>query len=452
MRAPLAALLALAAASGPAAQPVVFGSADDPLERGALFGPRDRLVVHAVAGPAYLPDTWRTAVRVAAEGRRGRWSLGLGGTVHPGAGGLYEPEADEAYDVLRLLRYARLNPTPAQPVYLRAGPVERVTLGSGALVRGYRTTAAWDERAVGLEGAARTGALRVAGVVGDLRLNGVVGGEVGVRTGLGVGPVRRIGLGLAGVHDLGRPGLSGDSSLTGVEATLRGALASAGPLSLMPFVTHARYLGHGATVGAGLDVGSGALGDVLEARARLALFASSSGFVPGHVGPFYAVNGGAGRIVDDETFFDAAPGAALVGAPLDSLGAGVDVVLDLRAVVFGRAEVSQHVRRHVGPEAASAYGLRLAGRLPGGGRAEFALQREGFRGFFDLVANLGDQNTLVLDLALPVGRRGFVFVRSRYGYRRLTAVDGADYGPSAPPRFLVERRFEPLVGLRFTAE
>jgi hypothetical protein len=110
--------------------------------------------------------------------------------------------------------------------------------------------------------------------------------------------------------------------------------------------------------------------------------------------------------------------------------------------------VSQHVRRHIGPEDASAYAIRLAGRLPGGGRAEFALEREGFRGFFDLISNLGDQNTLVLDLALPVRQRGFVFVRSRYGYRRLDAVEGGADAPGLPARYLVERRFEPLVGLR----
>jgi hypothetical protein len=455
VRATLATLLVLAASglAAPAAgQPLAFGSADDPLERGSAVRERDRAQAHALAGPAYLPDTWRTAVRLAAEGRRGRWSLAVGGTVHPGAGGLYSPEADEAYDAARLLRYARLNPTATSPVYARLGPVQGVTLGSGALVRGYRTTAAWDERAVGFEGAVRGRALRAGAVVGDLRLNGVVGGEVGVRSGLAVGPVRRIGLRVAGVHDLGRPGLAGDSALTGVEATVRGALDGAGPVGLAPFVTYARYLGRGGTAGAGLDVGADNLGDAVGARARIAVFASSAGFVPGHVGPFYGVNGGPARIVDDEAFFDAGRAAGLVGTPLDSLGAGVDVVLDLRAVVFGRAEVSQHVRRHVGPEAASAYGLRLAGRLPGGGRVAFALEREGFRGFFDLVSTLGDQNTLVLDVALPVGRRGLVFVRSRYGYRLLTADDGPAYGPGGPPRYLVERRFEPLVGLRFDVE
>ena len=53
----------------------------------------------------------------------------------------------------------------------------------------------------------------------------------------------------------------------------------------------------------------------------------------------------------------------------------------------------------------------------------------------------------MLDVRLPVGDRGQVYVRSRYGYRRLTADDG--FAEDGPERYLVERRFEPMVGVRF---
>ena len=55
------------------------------------------------------------------------------------------------------------------------------------------------------------------------------------------------------------------------------------------------------------------------------------------------------------------------------------------------------------------------------------------------------ENTLVLDVGVPVGTYAYTFVRSRYGYRRLTADDG--YPEAGPARYLVERRFEPLVGV-----
>ncbi len=441
---PLLALVAVAAAG----QPVAFGSSDDPFELGSAFRPQDQVAASVAVGPAYLPDDWRAAARVDVEALAGRFSVGLGQTVHSGDGGLYGPEDDELYDLARTVRYVRWNATVGSPTYARVGPTQRVSLGVGALVSRYRTTTAWDERTVGAEGAVEGRRLRAAAFLDDvLRADGVVGGEVGVRTGLRIGPVTDLGLTIGGVHDLGRAGLTGDSSLTGVEATLKGSYAGLGPVVVRPFVTHARVLSRGSTVGGGVEVGASNVGDAARARARLAVFASSARFVPGHVGPFYAVSNGAERIVDDGTFFEPGTADELAGTPLDSLSAGVDVVLDLRLIAFGRLEVSQHVRRHIGDEVASAYGLRLAGRLPGDGRVEFGLERQDFRGFFDLIQDLGAVNALVLNVHVPVGRRGMVFVRSRYGYRRLTAADGPDYA-DGPGRFLVERRFEPLVGFR----
>ncbi len=441
-------LLFFAAAAVPAsAQPVAFGSADDLAELGSGTRPRDRASAALYLGPAYLPDDWRAAARAEAQALRGRWSAGLGATVHSGDGGLYGPEADEWYDLARAVRYVRYNATTGDRAYARLGPPEHVSLGAGALVRQFRTTTAWDERTVGLEAAAEGRTVRAAGFASDvLRLDGVVGGELAVQTAAGLGPVRGLGLTLAAVHDLDRPGLSGDSSLTGVEVTVRGDFRGAGPLSLRPFATHARYLGRGSTWGGGLEVGSDNLADALRARASLAVFASTSGFVPGHVGPFYALNNGQERIVDDASFYaDGEP--ELAGTPLDSLSSGVDVVLDVRLLAFGRVEVSQYLRRHVGDQRASGYGLRLAGRLPGDGRLEFAVERQDFGGVLDLFRDLGQLNSLVLDVQVPVGRYGAAFVRSRYGYRRLTDDDGPAYA-GGPARFLVERRFEPMAGLR----
>ena len=437
--------LSLALAAAAAAQPLGFGSSDDVLELGSGVREGDRARVAAYGGPAYLPDAWRGAARLELDALSGRLSVGLGGTVHSGDGGLYGPEDDELYDLARVVRYVRLNSTAGARSYLRVGPTERVTLGSGALVRGYRTTGAWDERRIGAETAVEGRGTRLAVFASDiLSADGVVGAEATVQTGVDVGPLRAVGLTVAAVHDLGQRGVTGDSSLTGVELKLRGTSGD-GPTALRPFLTHARYLGQGSTVGAGVDLGSANLADAIRARGRVALFASTADFVPGHVGPFYALSNQTARIVDDGAFFDPArPEPVLAGTPLDSLAAGLDLVLDLRLVAFGRFEASQHFRRHIGDERASAFAVRLAGRLPGDARVEFALERQDFRGVLDLIQDLGALNTLVLDVRLPVGRLGQVYVRSRYGYRRLTADDGF----SGEERYLVERRFQPMVGLR----
>ncbi|WP_412062994.1 hypothetical protein [Rubrivirga sp. IMCC45206] len=440
-------LFALAATAA-AAQPLAFGSADDPFEAGSGFRPVDGLRLAAAAGPAYLPDDWRAAVRLEADGSAGRFSFGVGQAVHSGDGGLYGPEFDETVDLARVVRYLRWNAVPGSRSYARLGPTERVTLGSGALVRGYRTTTAYDDRRLGAEGAIAGRLGRVAAFAGDvLRTDGVVGAEARLQTGADLGPLADIALVIAGVHDLSRPAATGDSSLTGVEVTLRGTYSGFGPVAVRPFATHARYLGQGSTLGGGLEVGSSNIGDAARASARVGVFASTADFVPGHVGPFYAVSNAEARIVDDGSFFDDARASELAGTPLDSLAAGVDVVLDLRLVAFGRLEISQHFRRHIGDETASAYSLRLAGRLAGGARLEFALDRQDFRGVLDLIQDLGAVNSLVLDLEYPVGRRGVLLLRSRYGYRRLTGADGEAFA-DGPPRYLVERRFEPLVGVR----
>lgn len=442
-------LLLLALCAPLAAQPIPFGSSDDPLEWGSTLRPEDGLAVGVGGGPAYLPDEWRAGAHTSLDASAGRLSLGLGQTIHSGDSGLYGPEDDELYDLARVVRYVRWNAVPGQPTYARLGPTQRVSLGVGALVSRYRTTTAWDERSLGAEAAIETRTLRATAFVDDaLRADGVVGGEVALRSRLRLGPVTDLGLTLGGVHDLGQSGLSGDSSLTGFEATLRGAYAGLGPVLLRPFVTHAQYLGKGGTVGAGVDVGAPNIGDQARARARVAVFASSGRFVPGHVGPFYSISNATDRIVDDGSFYNPGVASELAGTPLDSLSGGVDLVADLRLIVFGRLEVSQYARRHIGNERASSYSLRLAGRLPDNGLVEFGLERQDFRGFFDLIQDLGALNTLVLNVHVPVGNRGMVFVRSRYGYRRLTEADGAEYA-DGPGRFLVERRFEPMVGIRF---
>lgn len=438
-------LLAFVLAAGPlTAQPLDFGSADDVFETprsGDLPAQEVRLGVFA--GPAYL-DAWRSALRAEAYVRQGRAALSLGATLHPAAGGFYGSEADDAYDALRALQYARLEPTATSRLYLRMGPMERLTLGSGTLVRGFSTTSAWDERTVGVEGAAEIGRVAVAGFTDDVRLNGVVGGQIQWRTGRRLGPVDRVRLGVAAVHDLGRGGgLRGDSALTGVEATLGGALFGDATFSVGPFVTAAHYLGGGTGLGGGLAVRADNLGEALRAQARVAVIGTSSQFVSGAVGPFYNLSNGVDRIVVADSYYDADPALTLAGTPRDSLARGVDVVADLRAVVFGRAEVSQYFRRHIGADLASAYGLRLAARLPREARVELAVEQQGFRGLWALLFGTDtEENTLVLDVAVPVGRT-HVFVRSRYGYRRVPESDAVGAG-----RFLIERRFEPLVGLR----
>ncbi len=445
MRRLLLLLALLALASGATAQPPSFGSADDPLELGsAPFSP-DRTILEAHAGPAFVRSDWRTGLRGEATVLRGRFSASVGGAVHPGGGGFYENEADDLYDALRVIRYIRVQPRGGRRgIYARVGPLDGVTLGTGMLARRYRTTAAWDERRIGAEFAsgARGGA-RVAAFIGDVTGGSVAGAEVEIPTRLALGPARGVRLGLAAAHDLSLPA-SGDSALTGIEATLRGDVFSEGGLSVGPYVSFAQVLGKGGGIGVGLVADGADLGSVARAEARLGLVFSRGRFSPGIVGPMYSVNGGRQRIVAANSFYDDQAGFDLAGTPIDSMRGGVDLELELRSVAFGRVEALLFTRRHFGPGALSAFSLSLAAR-GGPARFEFGVEKQGFRSLLGIFGSaLGEENTLLLDISFPVPALGgaHAFVRSRYGYRRL-ADDEA-----GPQRYLVERRFEPLIGVR----
>ena len=433
--------LAFLVASAASAQPPAFGSADDPLELGASPTSAARVEVAAYGGPAFVRAGWRTGVRVEANVLAGRFSASLGGAVHPGEGGLYPREADDVYDALRLVRYVRFQPRDGSGAYARVGPLHNATLGAGLLARRYRTTAAWDERRVGAELALGGPSARLAAFVGDVTGGGVAGAEVEIGTGISVPRARDLSVTLGAVHDLSLP-LRGDSSLTGVEATVRGALFAQDGFEIGPYVSFAQILGKGGALGAGVGLEAPDLGGVARAHAALGVVVSRGRFIPGHFGPFYSVGAGRQRIVDADSFFDADPGTTLAGTDIDSADGGVAITADLRGVAFGRFEGLLYARRHIGPRPLSAYSLRLAARA-GGARFELGLEKQGFRSLLSLFGgDLGEENTLILDIATPVAALGGadVFVRSRYGYRRV--------GEGEPERYLVERRFEPFVGLR----
>lgn len=417
-------------------QPMPFGSGESVLERHTSGA--EGIHLDAFAGPAYL-DGWRTAIHSRLRVHAGLVTVGAEATLHPSAAGLYRGEADQLDDLLRAVRI-RLDPAPSQPVYARIGPTERVTLGTGALVRDLSSGAAPDEQPLGAEAAAAVGPAVVAAFVTDVTRGGLVGAEAGWTTSAPLGPLRRLGVGVAAVHDTGPTTVR---RLTGGELSIRGELVGDGEtFALAPFAALAGYAGRGSSLGGGLE--AHAVTDAVGARARAAVFASSARFVPGHVGPFYGVAGGDRRIVVADGYYDRDPTLPLAGTPIDSLRAGVDLVLDVRAVVFGRAEVSHHLRRHVGPDRASAWGVRLAARLSGDVLAELSVERQGFRGITGLLfGGLGEQNRLVLDIGAPLGPV-HVLVRNRYGYRRLPP----DATTGDAPRYLIERRFEPMVGVR----
>lgn len=425
--------------------PVGFGSALTPVERSGLQSPGLPAYVLLSGGPAYINDGWRGGLRGEMEAQVDRVSLGLSGTLHPTASRLFShEEVDPLYDAVRTLRYLRWNPTASSSTYARLGPLDHVTLGAGHLVRRYRTTAAWEERTVGAEAATRFGAVSAAAFLGDVRGGGAAGAQMEIQTDLDVGPVRNIRLHLGAA----RTALTGTASLIGTEAMLSGDVFRESDLALSPFVSLARWVGRGAGIGLGVNLEADNLANTVGGRLRAALFLSSDGFAPSHVGPLAQVSVGGARVVRPESFYDTDGPATLdlAGTPLHDVRAGADLVLEADLLRFGLLSVGSHLRRHIGRDRRSTFGVYTLLQTPGGTRFQFDVERHGFRSMFDLFGDMEPLSTLTLDVTIPLRQDLVVDLRSRYGYRRLRSAEAE----TESPRFLAERRFEPFGGLRIT--
>jgi hypothetical protein len=420
-----------------------FGSADAPTETlpsrfGALAARTD-----VYGGPSYIGVEWRTGVGFDAEATAGPFSLGLGGRLHVGTDGLYEPDTDEPYDALRLLRYARLDPTPRLPAYARIGPLTNVTLGHGHLVHQFQTTTAWDERTVGAEAAAQLPWVRLVAFADDVRLGGLVGG----RATLAPFPsslrprLRSLRVSASAVTDLGLPAEQATTAF-GVDA--RFALLQLGDFALSPFASYAQFLEYGRSVGTGVEFASRELIGLGRLGATLGFFQSGEQFIPGYFNAFYALDNPRARIWEADAYYRARDSDRTVGIPLTDAASSFSVYFRVRALVFDAFELSTFVRRAYSDDPLSEAGLRLI-LSPNSGdpfRFIFEVQRQGRTSFGSLFDEFRDQNHLIFHLDYALSGPLRLFIRSRYGYARV------DDGLDGTARFLVERRFEPFVGVR----
>lgn len=405
-----------------------------------------RLVGAAYLGPSHLNETWRLMGAANLDGQAGPWSVSVGGSLHLGTDGFYEPETDETYDIARVLRYVRHEPTASLPVYARIGPAANVSLGRGHLVRGFRTTTSYNERTVGAEAAAQNRFGSFEAFTEDLRMNGLTGAfaEIAPASRSTSALVRSFRLGGGFVYSLADT-LAGIPRPTAFQLEASADVFQFGVLSVTPYVSYAKFLDYGRSVGVGVDLGSENVIGAGRTNQRIALLFSNDGFVPGYFNPFYSISNDAARIVVADSYLDADTlTTELTSIPLGEVTGGVDLLTEIDVLIFNSFEISYHFRRHYGDQRLSDFSLRVASRprFLDGLRVEFGMERQGLGSFFTLFTGLKDQNALVFNVDYPLAGSAHLSIRSRYGYRRLPdAADGSR-------RFIVQRRFEPLVGVR----
>lgn len=368
----------------------------------------------------------------------------LNGVARGGIYGRYDPDTDELYDLLRLVDFARYNPPRQSRFYFRLGAIDRMRLGTGHVVNFFNSHVAWDRRTIGIESMYGTRILDAYAFADDVRLNGVVGGRLAVRPMAGVRSLRTrsLTLGAAYVTDLGthRP----DSlELTAYAVDLSLNALPSGDIRLVPFASFAWYSNYGKGLAVGANVESDNFIDLARFRLRLALHYSGREFIPGYVGAFYMVSNPEARILNAQRYLVGERRIEYEGVELkDALG-GNDFETELRLLIWERFEFWYYFRRHYGTQSLSELHFRLFFHEPRRFRVDVGVDRGGLKGFFSLFNDLGDQTALVFGTHYRAMGPFWVFVNARYTFEHVgVGEDGKD-------QYLVQRRFEPFVGVRF---
>lgn len=432
------AVFTLASVTPAAAQRVLFGSIDDPAEQSSVAWWQAYTELEAAGGLSLVGPQWRTAGRLAVETRTTTSSVRIDGTVRTGVYGTYDPDIDETYDLLRLLEYARYRP-PESGRYARIGPLERTRLGTGHLVNFLNSNAVWDRRTIGVEASLMTDRIGLQSFSSEITDLDLLGGRLWYQP-LPQGPGsawRTIRFGVTAVTDQRIEG-SPDETLEagGLDADMEAVRT--GGFSFRPFFSYSRIRTHGQGFYFGGDLSSENLIDLARVHLRLALHYSSSEFRPGYFGSFYSAAGPGSVILSAEEESD--PG--FVSLDLEDAGRGNAVVTELRLLIFERFELWYQFVRHHGVLPESEYHLRLffnSNRL----RLAIGQDRGSLKGFFSLFDDLEDLSLLHFDLAYRVSGPLWVSVDARYTY------DSGIRGEDGRRRYIVQRRFDPLVSLRF---
>lgn len=436
-------LLALRPGVGDA-QPIDFGSADDPREQLQLVWWRYQNSLDARSGLSLIADHWRAGVGLNLNLVTRSLTARLNGTARGGIYGRYDPDTDELYDLVRLVDFARYNPPRESRFYLRAGTIDRMRLGTGHVVNFFNSHVAWDRRTVGVESMIGGRVLDLFAFTDNVLLDGVVAGRAALRP-MGWAQnlrTRSLTVGLNYVTDLGTQATD-TRRMTAYNADLSINALPSGDIRLVPFASFAWYPAFGTGMAMGANVASDNFIDLARFRLRLALYYNGRKFIPGYVGSFYTVSNPEARILNAHRYLVGEREIEYEGVELEHALGGNDFETELRLLIFERFEFWYYFRRHYGTQSLSEFHLRLFFHEPRRLRIDAGLDRGGLKGFLSLFNDLGDQTALVFGTHYRFAGPFWAFVNARYSFEYVgMGDDGKD-------RYLVQRRFEPFVGIRF---
>lgn len=436
-------LFILTATSLPAAgQRRLFGSIDDPAEQPSRVSWLSETHIGLFGGFSLIGPQWHTEGRVLATVRTPSFSGRFNGVLRAGLYGTYEPDVDEAYDILRFVDFVRLQ-SRRPGFYLRAGPLDRTRLGLGHVVNFHRSSAAWDERQVGIEASISNPVFRFNGFVDNVELDGLLGMHFSLSPLVAVQnrQLRSLTFAINGVQDRSSL-LQEDDRFGAIDIEAQIEAWRSGAFSLHPFVSHARTRSSAYGWMFGADLRSDNFIDTARLHFRIGFHLNSAGFLPGYVGPFWQVHSARARILRSVDRTQDGDPAEFVGITIGGAPKGEALTTELRVLIFEKFEFWYRFVRNFSSTSLSEFNLRLFIRARQF-RLAIGQDRGGAGSFFSLFNDLGDVNLLHFEVAYRIRGSAWILVDARYTYIRA----GSDNGF---PRYRVQRRFDPLFGLRFS--
>jgi hypothetical protein len=426
------------------AQSVAFGGSDDPREAIQDVWWRHDQQFDVMGGPSLIGRQWRLKGAMAYNLVSPLVLARFSAQVRAGVYGIYEPDVSGWYDAIRTIEFARYNAPPGSRLHARIGVINQMRLGQGHLVDFFNSGVAWDERTIGVEAMLTTPLADVQLFSDNVLFDGIVGGRVALRPfGFATDPrTRSLEAGISAISDIGT--LSDDrTNLVGYNLDMTFYALGSDGLHLAPWASFAWYAEHGSGLGFGATIGSPNFIDIARFQLRAGLFYNGDRFIPGYIGSFYSVNNDRARIVRSRPFLEGDREIVPEGTTLSEAVGGNDLVTELRLMIYDRFEFWYHFKRHYGTSNLSEYHFRLFIHTPGQFRVDVGIDRGSLGGFWSMFRNIGDRASLIFGTEYGFTDLLWIHVNARYTYEMAAEneKDGTQY-------FLVQRRFEPMGGLR----
>lgn len=420
-------------------QPFRFGSADDPAEQVQRVWWRRDQQLEAWSGTSLIGAHWRMGTRwvftFVTRSLTGR----LDATLRAGLYGIYRPDFDSPYDALRMIDFVRYNAPRYRPVQLRIGPLTRTRLGTGHVVDFFNTTTAWDDRTIGLELGWSGRTVEVEGFAADVLSDHIAGLRIGVRPFFWTADRRMqsFTLGFSYVRD---PLFRHAARFEALNVDLTVNTLRARTFALMPFISLAHYRRYGSGLRLGAAFQSPYFADLMSFQFRLGFDYDGEAFLPGWVGTFYPVENQQARILKAEAYPHV---IRYAGVALDEARGGNGFFTEIHLLFPQNFELWYFFRQHYGTQRLSTLHLRLFLRAR---ELQFqtGISRTGLENFFSLFQKMGDQSWLLFEVRYRLHRKLWLLVHARYTFERLQAA------PDGTRQYLVQRRFEPMAGFRWT--